>query len=66
MKLFKNTMKYFSKYPDQNAFVHILGGIGLGFLLTYPAAGAHPIRWGLIFIGMAVVGYLWAGNQKVK
>ena len=66
MKFYKSMMKYFAKYPDQNAFVHLLGGVGIGFLLTYPAAGAHPVRWGLSFIALALVGYLWAGNQKVK
>jgi hypothetical protein len=66
MKFYKNAMKYFSKYPDQNAFVHLLAGVGFGFLLAYPVVGQHPIRWGLLFVLMAVVGHIWAGSQKVK
>ena len=66
VKNYRNAMKYFGKYPDQNAFVHLLGGVGIGFMLTYPVAGIHPVRWGLIFLLMAVVGYLWAGMQKTK
>jgi hypothetical protein len=65
-KFYKNTMKYFSKYPDQNAFVSLLAGLGIGFLLAYPVVGEHPIRWGGLFVLMAVVGYAWAGFQKVK
>lgn len=66
MKLYTNAMKYFARFPDQNSFVHLLGGVGVGFLLTYPVAGVHPVRWGLLFLGMAVLGFLWAGTQKVK
>jgi hypothetical protein len=66
MKFWKQAMKYFSKYPDQNAFVHLLGGIGIGFLLTYPVASTHPVRWGALFILLAVIGFTWAGSQKTK
>jgi hypothetical protein len=66
MKFYKQLMKYFSKYPDQNAFVHLLGGIGIGFFLTYPVADIHPIRWSALFLMLAVIGYIWAGNQKIK
>lgn len=66
MKFYKTAMKYFSKNPDQNAFVHLLGGVGIGFLLAYPVVGEHPIRWGLLFLLMALVGLIWAGTQKVK
>jgi hypothetical protein len=66
MKFWKQAMKYFSKYPDQNAFVHLLGGVGIGFMLTYPVANTHPVRWGALFILLAIVGYIWAGIQKTK
>jgi len=66
MNYYKNAMKYFSKYPDQCIFVNLLTGVGLGFMLTYPVVGVHPIRWGLLFLGMGVVGFIWAGLQKTK
>ncbi len=65
-KYITNSMKFFSKHPDQNAFVHLLGGIGIGFLLTYPVAGVHPVRWGLLFLLMAAIGHVWAATQKTK
>ncbi len=49
-----------SKYPQYNAIVHALGGIGIGFLLAYPLAGSHPVRWGLAFLGLSILGHLWA------
>jgi hypothetical protein len=66
MKIYKNAMKFFAKYPNQNFFISLIAGIGLGFLLTYPVAGPHPVRWGLVFLLMAAVGFWWAGQQKVK
>ncbi len=69
LKLCKNYAKrathYFSKYPSYNGFVHLLGGIGIGILITYPLVGSHPVRWSIVFIGMAVFGHWWAG-QKTK
>jgi hypothetical protein len=65
-RYYKNAMKYFSKNPDQNAFVHLMGGVGLGFLLAYPVVGEHPVRWGGFFVGLAVVGLIWAGTQKTR
>ncbi len=55
-------MKYFGKYPNYNALIHVIGGIGIGFLLTYPLAGSHPIRWGVAFIILSIVGHWWAGR----
>jgi len=68
MKIFhgyeQRAVKYFSKYPNYNGFIHLIGGIGIGFLLTYPLVGAHPVRWGLIFIGLSIFGHWWAGRKK--
>ena len=66
MKFIKNATKFFSKYPMQNAFVNLLLGVGLGFLLAYPVVGEHPMRWGGLFLLLGVVGYIWAGFQKTK
>jgi hypothetical protein len=66
MKIYKNAMKYFGKHPEENGLIHLILGLGLGFLLTYPVAQSHPIRWGVLFIVMGVVGHIWAGMQKTK
>ena len=44
--------------------IHALGGVGVGFLLTYPVAGVHPVRWGVACIALAIAGHVWAGMQK--
>ncbi len=63
-KIYKSAMRFFAKNPHTNAFVHVLGGIGIGFLLAYPVAGAHPVRWGLLFLGLSIAGHVWAGYRK--
>ncbi len=56
-------MKYFEKHPNTNSFIHVIGGIGIGFLLTYPLAGSHPVRWGIAFLVLSVLGHVWAATQ---
>ena len=53
-------MKYFKKHPAYLAGVYFLVGIGLGILAARPVFATHPVRWGVILIGLAVVGYLYA------
>ncbi|MBI2404820.1 hypothetical protein HYV22_01420 [Candidatus Gottesmanbacteria bacterium] len=66
-KLYENyqrrAINYFSKYPNYNALVHLVAGMGLGFILTYPLAGTHPVRWGVAFVALSVVGHWWAGRK---
>ncbi len=52
-------MAYFKKYPMYNSFVHVVIGLGLGALLTYPVAGAHPLRWGLGILAIGLLGHLY-------
>lgn len=59
----QRSRKYLSKHPDFNAIIHMLGGVGIGFLLTYPVAGAHPVRYGAVFLILAVIGHWWAGRK---
>lgn len=56
-------VKYMSKHPHYNAGVHWLGGIGLGFLLAYPLAGQHPVRWGVAFLALSLLGHLKASME---
>lgn len=50
--------KYLSQHPHYNAVVHVLLGMGLGVLLTYPVVQEHPVRWAAAFIILAAFGYL--------
>lgn len=56
----EKAMDYMKNHPVYNAVVHTLGGIGLGILITYPIAGVHPIRFGLAFLLLAVLGHIFA------
>ena len=62
--MYKRILKYMSKRPAYNAIVHLIGGIGIGFLLTYTVAGAHPVRWGIAFVIIAILGMLQAAMHK--
>lgn len=62
-KLEKNMMKHFEKNPRFNSYVHVLAGVGIGFLLAYPVAGAHPVRWGLVFLVLSILGHWWAATR---
>ena len=59
IKLYKKIHKYFSSHPMFNGFTHLLIGIGAGILVTYPLVVAHPVRWGLLFIGLGVICHLY-------
>lgn len=61
-KYYKRMLKYFSKNPSYNSWIHFIAGLGAGFLLTYPLAGSHPVRWGLFALAVAVIGHLWAAQ----
>ena len=51
-------MKYFSKHAMYNSLVYLIGGIGAGIIIARPFDGAHPVRLGLILLGLAVAGHL--------
>lgn len=59
-KSLKKIRTYFSRHPDYNGVVHLLAGVGIGFLLTYPLAGSHPVRWGVALIVLSILGHLYA------
>ena len=62
--------KYFSKHIVFTATIHAIGGIGLGALLTHVWFDPHPVRYGLLFLGIALAGHIYAyrlgkkGNSK--
>ncbi len=63
------TEKYFQKNPGFNSIIHIVIGIGIGILVTYPLIGAHPVRWGVFFLILGLVGHLypiWTRSKKER
>ncbi|MBI1864007.1 hypothetical protein HYS03_02240 [Candidatus Woesebacteria bacterium] len=56
--MYKKVMKYFEKHPIYNSTVHVVAGVGIGILITYPYVGAHPVRWGLSLLTLGVLGHL--------
>lgn len=60
----KTALGYFKNHIEVNAFVHLLGGIGLGILVASPFANPHPVRWALIFLALSLLGHLYALAAK--
>jgi len=58
--MYKKIYKYFSAHPMVNSCTHILIGVGVGILITYPLVVTHPVRWGVTFLGLGIVGYVYA------
>lgn len=56
--MYKKITEYFKEHVMYNAVVHILLGVGLGILITYPIAGQHPVRWALVFLVAAAIGHV--------
>ena len=59
-KSLKKAVKYMKDNPVYHASVHSIGGIGVGILVAGPLAGVHPVRWGVAFVVVAVLGHLYA------
>lgn len=51
--------KYFREHESYNAVVHVIAGIGIGVLITYPLVVTHPVRWGVTLLVIAVLGHLY-------
>ncbi len=60
----KQAEKYFRTHPLYNAVVHVIGGIGIGILITYPFVGSHPLRWGAILLLLSLLGHLYPSTIK--
>lgn len=66
MKDFKKVEKYFEKHAMFNSSVHTLIGMGIGILMTYPLVGVHPMRWGVLFLAIGIIGHLYPMVYKTK
>ena len=65
----KNKQSFSANKSAQNAVnlkmaAHILLGLGLGVLLTYPIVGAHPLRWGIVFLTLGIIAYAYPQMAK--
>ncbi len=60
----KKIANYFSKHVMFNSTVHLIGGMGLGILLTFPLFIPHPVRWGILLLALAFLGHLYALKAK--
>lgn len=56
--MYKKVTVYFSKHVMYNSLVHVLGGVGIGILITYPLV-SHTLRWGLLLLVLALLGHLY-------
>ena len=51
-------MKYMVAHPVYNSAVHVLIGMGIGILITYPYID-HPVRIGAILVALGIAGHLY-------
>lgn len=58
-KLDVKMFKYFKAHPRVNALAHLLIGVGIGILVTYPMVGVHPLRWGMGVLGVGLLVHLY-------
>ncbi len=52
-------MKYMVAHPAYNSAVHVLIGLGVGVLITYPYVGSHPVRVGGLLLALGILGHLY-------
>ncbi len=60
----KKMLAYAKKNPVYIAVIHAIGGIGVGILIASPMAYPHPVRWGVAFIVVALLGHLYIFLKK--
>lgn len=58
-KMYKKIMKYMRAHPMYNSTIHVLAGMGIGALITYPYLLPHPVRWGVVLLALGVAGHLY-------
>ena len=59
----KRAISFFGKHVEYNAFVHVLGGIGLGIIVagfTFP----DQVNWALGLLALSILGHLYTLTVK--
>lgn len=56
----KKIEKYFSKHIYFNSLMHLVGGMGIGILITHPYIDPNPVRWGALLLAVAILGHAYA------
>lgn len=64
MKNLKKTEKYFAKHVWFNSLTHLIGGVGIGALLTNSFFNPHPLRYGVVLLVVALLFHAYAYYQK--
>ncbi len=60
----KKETSYLKKHVAYTSIIHLIGGIGIGVLITYPLAGTHPVRWGIALLAISFLGHIYAWFAK--
>lgn len=60
IKYMKKVLAFVKKHPAYIGAIHAIGGVGVGILIASTLAGAHPVRWGIAFIIVSLIGHLYA------
>ncbi|OGH12478.1 MAG: hypothetical protein A2857_02355 [Candidatus Levybacteria bacterium RIFCSPHIGHO2_01_FULL_36_15] len=60
----KKIEKYFTKHVYANSLTHLAVGLGLGVLLTHTMFDPHPLRFGVLFLGLGLLGHAYAYQSK--
>ncbi len=55
----KKIETYLKKHVVYNSIIHIIGGVGIGIVITYPLIRNHPVRWSVVFLAIAILGHLY-------
>lgn len=62
--MYRKIEQYLKNHVIYNSTIHVIAGIGVGMLVTYPLVGNHPVRWGIAFIVVGILGHLYPLIQK--
>ena len=57
IRYMKKVLAFAKKNPAYVAVIHAIGGIGIGILIASPVAGIHPVRWGVAFLAISILGH---------
>nr|MBI5455624.1 hypothetical protein [Candidatus Levybacteria bacterium] len=60
----KRIEKYFAKHVRFNSLTHLIGGIGIGALITNGFLNPHPLRYGVVLLVVALLFHAYAYYQK--